>query len=201
METRGGNNMVEESSSSYPEEVQRFMGIPWCAKYLTSTPDLVVRVHENRTVLSSWQNQFVGGTLNTPDTIAAWVDFFPPPGPPPQYRIHEFMSLIALNEGMIGFPGSVHGGAAALLLDEVTGMHIASQRGPGEPPNKGFRTAYLKATYLKLMPAPGTVLVRSRIVRVEGRKNFVEAQIEDEHGEALVKGEVLYIAIKSDAKL
>ncbi|KAK7963631.1 Thioesterase superfamily protein [Apiospora saccharicola] len=97
METRSGNSdaAVDEesssSSSSYPEEVQRFMRIPWCAKYLsptttaTTTPggrgDLVVRVHENRTVLSSWQNQFVGGTLNTPDTIAGWVDLFPAPGP------------------------------------------------------------------------------------------------------------------------
>ncbi|KAK7967203.1 uncharacterized protein PG986_001480 [Apiospora aurea] len=101
---------------------------------------------------------------------------------------------------MIGFPDSVHGGAAALLLDEVTGMHIASQRGPDEPPNKDFRTAYLKAMYLKAIPAPGTVLVRSRIVCVDGRKNYIEAQI-DEDGGVLVKGEVLYIALKSSSKL
>lgn len=207
METRSGNNVaIADPSSSYPEEVQRFMRIPWCAKYLSPPTaaggDLVVQVHENRTVLSTWENRFVGGTLNTPDTIAAWVNLFSPPGPPPHHRIDgEFLSLVVLGEGLIGFPGSVHGGAAALLLDEVTGMHIASQRGAGQPPNKAYRTAYLQATYLKAMPAPGTVLVRSRIVRVEGRKHYVEARIEDEHGEALVKGEVLYIALRADAKL
>ncbi|KAK8035224.1 thioesterase superfamily protein [Apiospora rasikravindrae] len=172
--------------SSNPE-VQHFMRIPWC-------------VHENRTVLSTWENQFVGGTLNTPDTITAWVDLYQL-RPGPEFRIEEFLSLITLGPGMVGFPDSVHGGAAALLLDEVTGMHIASQRGPDEPLKKEFRTAYLKATYLKAIPAPGTVLVRSRIVRVDGRKNFVEAQIEDEHGEVLVKGEVLYITLKSKSKL
>ncbi|KAK8058493.1 acyl-coenzyme A thioesterase THEM4 [Apiospora phragmitis] len=161
------------------------------------------KVHKNRVVLSTWENQFVGGTLNTADTIAAWVDLYQlrPQAQQQGFRIEQFLSLITLGAGMIGFPDSVHGGAAALLLDEVTGMHIASQRGPGKPPNKDFRTAYLKATYLKAIPAPGTVLVRSSIVRVDGRKNFVEAQIEDEHGEVLVKGEVLYIALKSNSKL
>ncbi|KAK7935912.1 HotDog domain-containing protein [Apiospora marii] len=201
METRSGNNVADvEPSFPYPEEVQRFMRIPWCAKHL-STPNLLVTIHENRTVLSSWGNQFVGGTLNTPTTIAAWVDLHPPPGPAPHHTIAEFLSLVALREGVIGFPGSAHGGAAALLLDEVTGMHLASQRGPGEPLNKGFRTGYLHVAFLKPVPAPGTVLVRSRIVRVEGRKNYVEARIEDEHGEVLVKGEVLYIALKSGLKL
>ncbi|KAK7967202.1 uncharacterized protein PG986_001479 [Apiospora aurea] len=73
METQCG------SVSSHPE-VQHLMRIPWCAKYLATAPanddDFVVKVHENRVVLSTWENQFVGGTLNTPDTITAWVDFY-----------------------------------------------------------------------------------------------------------------------------
>ncbi|KAK8003353.1 hypothetical protein PG989_003072 [Apiospora arundinis] len=191
--------------NSHPD-VQHFMRIPWCANLLVAagSRDVIVKVHENRLVQppgKTQSNQFVRQTLNTPDTIAAWVTVHPPPGPPPQFRIDESVSLIALKRGMVGFPGCLHGGAVALLFDEVTGMHIAWQRDPSEPFNMSYRTASLKATYLKEIPAPGTVLVRSRIVRVDGRKNYFEAQIEDEHGEVLAKGEVLYIALKSQSKI
>lgn len=188
------------------QEVQHFMRIPWCAKLLQAAGDrdVIVKVHQNRVVQptgSTRSNQFVRETLNTPDTIAAWVTFHAKPGPPPQYRIDEAISLITLKRGVAGFPGCLHGGATALLLDEATGMHVAAQRDTAEPFNMGFRTASLKVTYLKSIPAPGTVLVRSKIVRVDGRKNYIEAQVEDEHGEALARGEVLYIAIKSQSQI
>ena len=82
------------NGSSNPE-VQHFMRIPWCVKYLTTAPDdLIIKVHENRTVLSTWENQFVGGTLNTPDTITAWVGLYQL-RPGPEFRIEEFLSLMA----------------------------------------------------------------------------------------------------------
>ncbi|CCF38316.1 hypothetical protein CH063_09430, partial [Colletotrichum higginsianum] len=78
-------------------------------------------------------------------------------------------------------------------------LHIVAQRRRAEP-NKGFRTGYLNhrsLTHRNPVPAPGTVLVRSRIVRVDGRKHFVVARMEDEHGELLAKAEVLYISVES----
>ncbi|TLS22522.1 uncharacterized protein PpBr36_09865 [Pyricularia pennisetigena] len=198
-------------------EVLHLMRIPWCAKHLKRTADvddddddgdddhpkapLVVQVHANRTVLPTKENQLVGDTLNTAATIAAWVHVYPRPCARLGFRIRHFVSLIALEDGMMGFPGSLHGGAASLLVDEVTGMHIASQRDPKEPLNKDFRTAYLKTEYLKPVPVPGTVLVRSEIERVEGRKHWIRATIEDGSGEVLAKGEVLYIALKTTWKL
>ncbi|KAI6350657.1 hypothetical protein MCOR25_010498 [Pyricularia grisea] len=191
-------------------EIRHFMRTRWCLKHLTPTVDdkssnestgLVVQVHSNRTVLPTKENQFVGETLNTPATIAAWVNIYPRPSPRLGFRIRQFISFVALRDGMTGFPGSLHGGAASLLVDEITGMHIASQRDPEQPINKGFRTAYLKTEYLKPIPVPGTVLVRSEIERVEGRKNWIKATIEDGKGQVLVKGEVLYVAVKEKAKL
>ncbi|TLD18616.1 hypothetical protein PspLS_10137 [Pyricularia sp. CBS 133598] len=200
----------DDNHALHPE-VRYLMRTPWCAQHLTSAADdktadesttsLVVHVHPNRTVLPTQENQFVGGTLNGPATIAAWVNVYPRPSRHLGFRIRQFISLIALRDGVIGFPGALHGGAAALLVDEVTGMHIASQRDPEEPVNKGFLTAYLKTEYLKLVPVPGTVLIRSVIERVDGRKHWVRATIEDGSGEVLVKGEVLYIARKEKAKL
>ncbi|EHA46547.1 hypothetical protein MGG_11096 [Pyricularia oryzae 70-15] len=197
----------DDNHARHPE-VRYLMQTPWCAQHLASTgaddestTPPVVRVHANRTVLPTQENQFVGGTLNSPATIAAWVNVYARPQRRLGFRIRQFVSLIALRDGMIGFPGALHGGAASLLVDEVTGMHIASQRDPDRPLNKDFRTAYLKTEYLKPIPVPGAVLVRSEIERVDGRKHWVKATIEDGSGQVLARGEVLYVALKEKAKL
>ncbi|KDN61358.1 putative thioesterase superfamily protein [Colletotrichum sublineola] len=189
--------MSSNSVKGHPE-YKHFASIPWCSKILAafSSPLHIVHVSHNRTVLPTRENQYVGGTLNTPDTITAWLILHPRPQAP-DWKVDELCSLITFNYGMIGFSGTAHGGVIALVLDEVTGIHIVAQRPEGAEPNKDFRTAYLNTSFYKPVPAPGTVLVRSRIVKVEGRKHYVAAQIEDEHGELLAKAEVLYISIRN----
>ncbi|KAF9878124.1 thioesterase superfamily protein [Colletotrichum karsti] len=187
--------MTSHAVKSHPD-YQHFASIPWCARILDAfdTPSHVVQISANKTILPTKENSYVGGTLNTPNTIAAWLVLYPRPQPP-DWRVEELCSLITFRDGMIGFPETAHGGVVALVLDEVTGMTIVAQRPEGAEPNKDFRTAYLNTTFLKPVPAPGTILVRSRISKIEGRKNFVSAQIEDEKGEVLAKAEVLYISI------
>ncbi|KAL0934381.1 thioesterase superfamily protein [Colletotrichum truncatum] len=189
--------MTSGSVKSNPE-FEHFASIPWCAKVLAKfdSPSHVVQVSANRTILPTKENSYVGGTLNTPDTIAAWLVLYPRPQPP-DWKVDELCSLITFKDGTIGFPGTAHGGIVALVLDEVTGMTIVAQRPEGTEPNKDFRTAYLNTTFLKPVPAPGTVLVRSRISKTEGRKNFVTAEIENENGEVLAKAEVLYVSIRN----
>ncbi|KAF0320508.1 thioesterase superfamily protein [Colletotrichum asianum] len=189
--------MTSEAVKSHPE-YQHFASIPWCAKVLAKfdSPSHVVQVSANRTILPTKENSYVGGTLNTPNTITAWLVLHPRPQPP-DWKVDELCSLITLKDGMIGFPEAAHGGAVALILDEVTGMTIVAQRPEGAEPNKDFRTAYLNTTFLRPVPAPGTILVRSKISKIEGRKNFVSAQIEEQNGEVLAKAEVLYISIRT----
>ncbi|KAK2060231.1 thioesterase superfamily protein, partial [Colletotrichum caudatum] len=189
--------MSFDSVKVHPE-YKHFASIPWCAKILSafSSPHHVVHVSQNRTVLPTRENQYVGGTLNTPDTITAWLVLHPRPQAP-EWKVDELCSLVTFNYGMIGFPGTAHGGVIALVLDEVTGIHIVAQRPEGAEANKDFRTGYLNISFYKPVPAPGTVFVRSRIFKVEGRKHYVAAQMEDEHGEVLAKAEVLYISIRN----
>ncbi|KZL69879.1 thioesterase superfamily protein [Colletotrichum incanum] len=189
--------MSSDSVRLHPE-YKHFASIPWCAKILAKfdSPFHVVQVSQNRTVLPTRENQYVGGTLNTPDTIPAWLILHPRPQAP-DWKVDELYSLITFNDGMIGFPDTAHGGVVALVLDEVTGIHIVAQRPTGAEPNKDFRTGYLNTSFHKPVPAPGTVLVRSKVLKVEGRKHFIAAQIENEHGELLAKAEVLYIAIEN----
>lgn len=175
--------------------LQYFMSQPWCAKILTASSTLVIHASENRVILPFDENRFVAQTINTTDTIAAWIVFYERPEAP-EFKISCYQALVALKKGVIGFPGCCHGGVIALLFDEVTGMHLVSQRRPGTVGDKSFRTAYLNISYVKPVPAPSTVLIKSWISRVEGRKHFVNGVIEDEHGNALARGEALYISIK-----
>ncbi|KAF6827213.1 thioesterase superfamily protein [Colletotrichum musicola] len=180
-------------------DYQHFASIPWCARLLARFDDAasnVVQVSENRTVLPTKENTYVGRTLNTPDTIAAWLVLHPRPRPP-RWEVEELCSLVAFRDGTIGFPGTAHGGVVALVMDEVTGLHVVAQRPEGAEKNKGFLTAYLNTTFLKTVPAPGAVLVRTRVSKIEGRKNFVTAQMEDGNGEVLAKAEVLYVSIRN----
>ncbi|GJD02228.1 thioesterase superfamily protein [Colletotrichum higginsianum] len=189
--------MSIDGVKSHPE-YKHLASIPWCARILAGfdSPSHVVQVSPNRTVLPTRENQHVGGTLNTPDTIAAWLVLHPRPQAP-DWKVDELCSLVTFNHGVMGFPEMAHGGVVALVLDEVTGLHIVAQRPAGAEPNKGFRTGYLNTSFHKPVPAPGTVFVRSRIARVDGRKHFVVARMEDEHGELLAKAEVLYISVES----
>jgi acyl-coenzyme A thioesterase PaaI-like protein len=186
---------MPERTENPRDGVQYFMSQSWCAKLLTSSTNLVVHTSENRVVLPFDENHFVAKTINTSDTVAAWIVFYERPQPP-EFKIDCYQALVALEKGIIGFPGYCHGGVIALIFDEITGMHVVSQRRPGTIGDKSWRTAYLNVTYIRPVPAPSTILVKSWITRVQGRKTFIKALMEDEQGNALAKSEALYISIK-----
>ena len=177
------------------EGVQYFMSQEWCAKLLTSSCTLVVHPSENRTNLPDHENRFVADTINTSDTIAAWIVFYERPQAP-NFAIDNFQSLIAVENGTTGFPGYCHGGVIALIFDEVTGMHVVSQRRPGTPGDKSWRTGSLNVSYLRPVPAPSTILIKSKIRRVQGRKTFISACMMDQLGIMMAKADALYISIK-----
>jgi acyl-coenzyme A thioesterase PaaI-like protein len=63
-----------------------------------------------------------------------------------------------------GRGGAAHGGATALLFDEVLGR---MSNYPGEPPS---RTAYLTVNYRAVAPIERDLRVEAAVDRVEGRK-------------------------------
>ena len=71
----------------------------------------------------------------------------------------------------LGSGGAAHGGAIALLFDEVVGL-LAS----GGP--RGLtRTAYLTVQYQELTPISTPLTVVAWVVREEGRKRFLRAEL------------------------
>jgi acyl-coenzyme A thioesterase PaaI-like protein len=73
----------------------------------------------------------------------------------------------------LGSNGAAHGGAIALLFDDLLGQ-LAN--GPGQP---RARTAYLHTDYRSIVPIDRELAVTARSTRVEGRKVFIEGAIHD----------------------
>lgn len=71
---------------------------------------------------------------------------------------------VSFGAHFLGRNGAAHGGAIAMLFDEVFG-YLANQ--PGEP---RARTAHLDVDYLSIAPVDRTLQVEATIVQEEGRK-------------------------------
>jgi acyl-coenzyme A thioesterase PaaI-like protein len=84
-----------------------------------------------------------------------------------------------------GPPGMVHGGVAALVLDQVLGEAAAAGGSPG-------MTGTLTLRYLQNTPL-GDCSAEGWIDRVEGVKTFVHAELRRADGEATVRAEGVFI--------
>jgi thioesterase superfamily protein 4 len=147
-------------------------------------------------------------TLNTDRTISAWVAQYRLPGDE-DGMIHECRVLLNLGPGVNGHPDICHGGFVAVVLDEVMGLLLVvneeRNRALGERGSGGrqrFRgpvfTASLKVDYGRPCPTPGVVLARALLTRVEGRKRFVNATLEDGRGGVYARGEGVFVAVREN---
>ena len=99
-----------------------------------------------------------------------------------------FVCRFRLNKRYTGPPGHCHGGIIATILDEAMGKvnklhHVVAL------------TSEITIRYLKPVPLNRPLRVESREVRVRGRKHTNMAEILNQKGEVLARGEGLFIAI------
>lgn len=88
----------------------------------------------------------------------------------------------------LGGNGAVHGGAVALLFDEILGRLSDTA---GRPP---ARTAYLHTTYLAITPVERRLTARAWFVSEEGRKRVLRGELWD--GDTLcAEAEGLFISL------
>ncbi|MCE5289620.1 MAG: PaaI family thioesterase [Nocardiaceae bacterium] len=92
----------------------------------------------------------------------------------------------------LGGNGAAHGGAIALLFDEMCGMAIFAARKPVA------RTAYLHVNYRNLTPLDVELTVETRIDRSEGRKRFVVSTLTSPDGTVLADAEALMIELPKE---
>ena len=83
----------------------------------------------------------------------------------------QLVCAVTLGPDLCGHVGTLHGGLQGTLLDEAMGCLLAVRE------LQPALTAYLNVQYRGPAPVPGSLLLRTRIARQEGRKLFLEGEL------------------------
>lgn len=178
-------------------EVAHFRAIPWCARHLAA-PNLTVVPAFCRSPKPRFEDALLSQTLKTADTISAFVCFYPQPRDE-LASLPEVKAFVTVGNLISGYPGISHGGIVAVILDEALsfispGSRLRQNKQQQAAPD--VVTAYLNTRYLRPLSVPGTYLVRVWLVRVQGRKTFVEGCIENENGERIAEADALFVEVR-----
>jgi uncharacterized protein (TIGR00369 family) len=92
-----------------------------------------------------------------------------------------------------GHPGYLHGGIIATLLDEAMSK---STRALGLL----TMTRKLEVEYLRPVPSGAPLRVEGRMVRSEGRRHWLEAEIRNAEGTVLAQAKGLFVEVKKSAE-
>lgn len=180
-------------------DVKHFAAIPWCAAHL-SEPNIVRETASSRFLKPSGEDILFATTLNTPETITAFLVLYKLPPPPPEgappRRIDELKFLITLGKRVGGYPDVCHGGIVMTILDEALGLLFPTNKDRGAIPETSYMTAYLNTTFSRPVVVPATYLCRAKIDKIEGRKYYMTGTMEDGEGHVMAKADALYIEIK-----
>lgn len=110
----------------------------------------------------------------------------------------RFHSVLTLGKETAGYPGIVHGGLSAAILDETLGLLFFALKSQGALPFWGPAfTANLEVNYKAKLPTGNTVLCTSELESVDGRKVWMTATISDgPHGKVYATARALFVAPK-----
>lgn len=200
----------DKSSPTIEASLQHFRQIPWINDTYLSDPAFhVIRDHLSRKLTQPGNgHSLTGETWNTDKTITHLITTYrpaaaqepghdhggegPPPPPPPQAELRRFYTF---GTGLNAHPNLLHGGVIATILDSAMGNVIWQQVQP-RPSTPTFTVA-LNITYKKPVETPGSVVVRSSVVRVEGRKIWVRGAVEGQGGEVHATAEGMWLMARA----
>lgn len=193
-------------------DLKHFLGIPWAAAHINA-PDTVRETANSRLPKQDTEDQLFSTTLHTDDTIAAYLTLYKRPSSSSSETtangnaaqsdeganmIRELKALLTLRKGVNGYAGVSHGGIVATVLDETIGLVFPVNKVNGLIPDGAYMTAYLNVQYVRPVKTPQTVLCVVEVVKVRGRKYWIEARIEDSEGQVLAKAESLYVKVRGN---
>lgn len=184
-----------------PGDIARLERIPWAASLLADK-SFVLAPTSSRQSKDSGEDSFMAETLNTDRTVRSWVTQHSLPAPDEKPAIREIRSFLDVGDGLNGYPATMHGGMIATLLDEVTGVLLTTnleyEKTVSGNSERGLdaMTAYLNITYKNPLPLPSIVLGQATFTKMEGRKSYVRATLEDGNGKVYAIGEALFVQLK-----
>ena len=176
-----------ETDHEHQKEVEAYLNSHPLIKELRSRPHYAESRPHLRFSEEARKTSLTAGVLAGPGRIVV----------PPIVFLEEAGTLVSvayLGTDVCGYPGYVHGGLLATILDETLGRCCFAVL-----PNKIGMTASLNLTYKKPTLAGQYVVIRAKVTKTEGRKAWVEGHIEtlpkeeDEEPVVLVEANALFI--------
>lgn len=203
--------------SSLESDLEYFNSIPWCAKLLKD-PEFILTPTLCRILKPSDGDELFARILATSDTIPAFLTQYrksrPSSGDNGISRtqtsegyvpvVREVRSFVALAAGLNGYPGVLHGGMVASLIDEVAGFLLRQNfQLEQEDPSPGYRppgwttvTSELNVKFRRPVPTGAAVVVRAWFDTIEGANYRTRIVIEDSDKRVLSQGEAVFVGIK-----
>ncbi|KAH6840613.1 HotDog domain-containing protein [Chaetomium sp. MPI-CAGE-AT-0009] len=187
----------QQANRAEIDQIAFFQAIPWCASHLSGTPTPVIGPSLSQRRIKAPSDVFFSHTLNAPGALIALLNFYslhpaPPadhPGAPlgPEPLITQAGAFAALGPMLNGWEGLCHGGVVTTLMDETMARVFVANQDHGLMPHVPVITVYMNTRFEKptrtgTVQKPAVVMVTARMVRREGRKFFMEADVQAEGG-------------------
>ncbi|KAJ5382477.1 hypothetical protein N7517_000388 [Penicillium concentricum] len=182
----------DASAAALQSEINYFMSIPWCRSHICE-PNFHP-VNRPRKATLDHGHTLLGKTWFTKDTLPHLLTLHRQACVAEGWR-SEICRFHAIGTGLNEHPGVFHGGAIATVLDSALGILVKCSIPDGRP----AYTVVLNITYKKAIKTPGTIMARSWITKMEGRKVWACAQIETSTGEIHATAEGIFV--KGNAKI
>ena len=196
------------------QQIAFFQAIPWCAAHLSgSTPHtpVVIGLSLTQRRRKAPKDVFFSHTLNAPGALIALLNFYSPRPAPiadpkgplgPEPLITRIRAFAALGPMLGGWKGVCHGGVVGTLMDETMAQLFVANQDHGLLPDVPAMTVYLNTRFMKpartgTVEDPAVVMVTVRVVKREGRKFFLEADMQDGEGAVLARAEALFVTPRS----
>lgn len=186
-------------SAAIEASLAHFRGIPWINDvHLSDSAFQIVGGNLSRAITQPGNgHSLTGETWNTDKTITHLITMYRPAAPDREASEGgggELRRFYTFGTGLNAHPNLLHGGVIATILDSAMGNAIHQALRP-----KGSTfTVVLNITYKKPVPTPGSVLVRSSVVRVEGRKIWARGAVESGDGEVHATAEGMWLMAKAN---
>ncbi|TID23491.1 Methylcrotonoyl-CoA carboxylase subunit alpha [Venturia nashicola] len=187
----------------FKHDIDFFKTIPWC-RALIEDPHYAFTITFARQPKANQEDELLAKTLKTGSTIPTLVSYYKKPTSLTA-PIEELRTLVSVGPGVNGWQDMLHGGIAATLLDELMGvlLHLNNDllkeraRAAGKVhEHTNTVTAELTIKYLKPVITPQTMLIRVWLVKMEGRKGWIDGAIEGANGNVMVKGSGFFIQLR-----